>query len=133
MVEASEIRGRLTQAAQSIRAVTRSLGSARESQEATQRALLALSEILDLVYQLREQLSWADEKWVTAPARLCSLEDLLSAFDSTISIIEVNFQPGGVSSRASRKGLMERTFLPRLEEYKVAFLVAMQPESRYVF
>ncbi|THC95669.1 hypothetical protein EYZ11_004836 [Aspergillus tanneri] len=130
MVEISVIRERLTQAAQSIRAVTRSLGGARESQESTQKALLALSEVLDLVYQLREQISWMNEKWVVAPARLCSLDELLSAFESTIRVIEINFQPGGVSSRASRKGLLERTFLPRLEQYKMAFLVAMQPESR---
>ncbi|KAL5361009.1 hypothetical protein BJX96DRAFT_77665 [Aspergillus floccosus] len=130
MVEVPALRGRLAQAARTVRAITRCLCGGKESQESSQKALLVLSELLDLLYQVREQLSWAVEKWVTAPARLNSLDEMLSCFESTVRIVEVTFQPGGVSSRMYRKGLLERTFLPRLEQYKTCFIVALQPESR---
>ncbi|KAE8134007.1 hypothetical protein BDV38DRAFT_256407 [Aspergillus pseudotamarii] len=132
MVEAAAIRERLTQAARSVIAITRSFGTKQESQEALQKVTLILCEILNLLYQIREQLSWAEEKWVVAPARLNIIEEILGAFASTAKTMETSFQPGGVSSRLFRKGLIERTFLPRLELYKVAFLVLIQPESRYV-
>ncbi|KAF7625823.1 NACHT and ankyrin domain protein [Aspergillus flavus] len=129
MVEAAAIRERLTQTARSVIAITRSFGTKQESQEALQKVTLMLCEILNLLYQIREQLSWAEEKWVVAPARLNIIEEILGAFESTARTMEASFQPGGVSSRMFRKGLIERTFLPRLELYKVAFLVLMQPES----
>ncbi|GES61464.1 NACHT and Ankyrin domain protein [Aspergillus terreus] len=130
MVEVSVLRGRLTQAARAVRAITRCSCGGRESQESSQKALLILSELLDLLYQVREQLGWAVEKWVTAPARLNALDEMLSCFESTVRTIEVTFQPGGVSSRTYRKGLLERTFLPRLEQYKTYFIVTLQPDSR---
>ncbi|KAE8337056.1 hypothetical protein BDV24DRAFT_105720 [Aspergillus arachidicola] len=129
MVEAAAIRERLTQTAQSVIAITRSFGTKQESQEVLQKVTLMLCEILNLLYQIREQLSWAEEKWVVAPARLNIIEEILGAFESTAKTMETSFQPGGVSSRMFRKGLIERTFLPRLELYKVAFLVLIQPES----
>ncbi|GAB1216423.1 hypothetical protein ATERTT37_005638 [Aspergillus terreus] len=130
MVEVSVLRGRLTQAARAVRAITRCSCGGRESQESSQKALLILSELLDLLYQVREQLSCAVEKWVTAPARLNTLDEMLSCFESTVRTIEVTFQPGGVSSRTYRKGLLERTFLPRLEQYKTYFIVTLQADSR---
>ncbi|KAE8385233.1 ankyrin repeat-containing domain protein [Aspergillus alliaceus] len=130
MVEIVAIRERLTQAARSVIAITRSFGGKQESQEALQKALLMLCEILNLLYQIREQLSWAEDKWIVAPARLNVIEELLCAFEATVRAIESTLQPGGVSSRLFRKGLIERTFIPRLELYKVAFLMFMQPESR---
>lgn len=130
MVEVPAIRGRLTHAAQAVRAITRCVGGGKESQESSQRALLLLCEILDLLYQVREQLSWAEDKSVTAPARLNALDEILSCFESTVRTIEVHLQPGGVGSRTYRKGLLERTFLPRLEQYKTCFVVVLQPDSR---
>lgn len=108
----------------------RSLGGGRESQDSSHKAILAMSEIIDLLYQIREQLS-SDEKWTIAQARLNALEELLNSFEITIATMEINFQPGGVGSRVYRKGLLEQTFIQRLEQYRMAFLVAMQPDSRY--
>jgi hypothetical protein len=133
MVDTSAIRKRLAQASQSTRAARRSLLGGREPHDYQQKAVLLLSEILDLLYELREQLSWAEEKWVVAEERLDGLNDLLNYFVSTIRALEYYFQPGGVSSRHYRKSLLERTFLPRLEQFKVLILVVLQPESMYFF
>ncbi|KAL3262636.1 hypothetical protein ABHI18_002599 [Aspergillus niger] len=129
MVDVHAVNCRLAQAAHSVRAAMRSLGGGRESQDSSHKAILAMSEILDLLYQIREQLS-SEEKWAIAQARLNSLDELLSSFEITIATMEINFQPGGVGSRVYRKGLLEQTFIQRLEQYRMAFLVAMQPDSR---
>ncbi|KAL4891718.1 hypothetical protein BDV59DRAFT_62937 [Aspergillus ambiguus] len=133
MAEVPALRGRLTQTAHAVRAITRCLCGGKESQDSSQKALLVLCEILDLLYQVREQLGWAVEKWVTAPGRLNSLDEILSCFECTARTIEATFQPGGVTSRTYRKGLLERTFLPRLEQYKTCFIVVLQPDSREKF
>ncbi|GFG22243.1 isoform 4 of ankyrin-2 [Aspergillus udagawae] len=129
MVDTPAIRKRLAQASQSTRAARRSLLGGREPQDYQQKVVLLLSEILDLLYEIREQLSWAEEKWVVAQERLVGLNDLLNYFMSTIRALEYYFQPSGVSSRHYRKSLLERTFLPRLEQFKVLILVVLQAES----
>ncbi|KAH1278054.1 hypothetical protein KXX33_001670 [Aspergillus fumigatus] len=129
MVDTPAIRKRLAQASQSTRAARRSLLDGREPQDYQQKAVLLLSEILDLLYEIREQLSGEEEKWVVAQERLDSLDDFLNYFMSTIRALEYYFQPGGVSSRHYRKSLLERTFLPRLEQFKSLILVVLQAES----
>ncbi|KAI9924577.1 hypothetical protein MW887_006850 [Aspergillus wentii] len=131
MVDVPAIRGRLAQAARSVRAAMNCLGGGvRDSQEYSTKALLVLSEILDLLSRIRDQVSWAEEKWIVEQSRLNGLNELLRCFESSVRAIEIYFQPGGVGVRSLRKGLLERTFLPRLEKFKVVFLVAMQPDSR---
>ncbi|GAT20223.1 NACHT and Ankyrin domain protein [Aspergillus luchuensis] len=112
MVDVHAVNCRLAQAAHSVRAAMRSLGGGRESQDSSHKAILAMSEIIDLLYQIREQLS-SDEKWTIAQARLNALEELLNSFEITIATMEINFQPGGVGSRVYRKGLLEQTFIQR--------------------
>ena len=126
------IRGRLARVSQSIRTVMRCLGGNKESQESAQRATLILCELLDMLCQLQDQLSWADEKWVVDPSRLHTLDELIRCFESTVGTIEMYFQPGGISTRSLRKRLLEVRFIPRLEHFKAMMILAMQPESRYV-
>ncbi|KAI2688995.1 hypothetical protein CBS147325_1993 [Penicillium roqueforti] len=124
------IRGRLARVSQSIRTVMRCLGGNKESQESAQRATLILCELLDMLCQLQDQLSWADEKWVVDPSRLHTLDELIRCFESTVGTIEMYFQPGGISTRSLRKRLLEVRFIPRLEHFKAMMILAMQPESR---
>lgn len=126
------IRGRLTRVSRSIRAVLRCLGGTKESPEGSNRALLLLCELIDLLSRLQDQLTWAEEKWVVDPTRLHNLNEVLRSFESTIEAIDIYFQPGGVNARTFRKRLLENTFVPRLEQFKVMMILAMQPESRYV-
>lgn len=132
MLEASTICARLAQVSRSIRVIIRSLSGGRDSQESFPKPLQILCEILDLVYQLREQVSWAEEKWVVEQSRLESLSELLASFESSISALEFYLQPGGVGIRYFRKHLLERTFMPRLEQYKTILLVVMQPNTQYL-
>lgn len=133
MASDSAIRGRLTRISRSIRVVLRCLGGVKESHEGCQRALLLLCELLDLLCRLQDQLTWAEEKWIVDSPRLRNLDEVLRSFESTIEAIEVYFQPGGVSARLYRKRLLDKTFIPRLEQFKVMIILSMQPESKYGF
>ncbi|KAJ5694499.1 hypothetical protein N7536_004911 [Penicillium majusculum] len=130
MIDRSVIRVRLARVARSIRAVMRCLGGNRESQEGAQRAMLIMCELLDLLCRLQDQLNWAEDKWVVDPSRLRNLDEVTRYFESTIVSIEIYFQPGGISARSFRKRLLENTFIPRLEHFKVMMILSMQPESR---
>lgn len=132
MTDRPVIRGRLAQVAQSIRTVMRCLSGNKESQEGTQRAMLILCELHDMLCQIQDQLSWAEEKWIVNPSRLRVLDEVIRCFESTVGAIEMYFQPGGISTRSLRKRLLEIRFIPRLEHFKAMMILAMQPESRYV-
>lgn len=132
MIDRPMIRGRLARVSQSIRSVMRCLGGNRESQDGAQRALLILCELLDMLGRIQDQLNWAEDKWVVDPSRLRNLDEVIRCFESTIESIETYFQPGGISARSLRKRLLENTFIPRLEHFKVMMVLIMQPESRYV-
>lgn len=127
----SAIKGRLTRISRSIRVVLRCLGAIKESQEGYQRVLLLLCELLDLICRLQDQLTWAEERWIVDALRLRNLDELLRSLESTIEAIDVYFQPGGVSSRLYRRRLLDNTFIPRLEQFKVMIILSMQPESKY--
>ncbi|OQE22364.1 hypothetical protein PENSTE_c010G10384 [Penicillium steckii] len=130
MASGQGIRGLITKVSRSIRAVLRCIGGNRDSQEGSQRALLLLSEFQDLLFRLQDQLTWAEEKWIVESSRLLSLKEGLHCFESTIEVMEIYFQPGGVSARLFRKRLLEDTFIPRLEHFKAMMVLAMQPETK---
>lgn len=130
MVDVSTLREILAQVAQSTRIVIRCLSTGRDSQESSQTALSLLTDLLDILYRIRDQISWAEEKWLVHPKRLNSLHELLQWFESSMKTIELYFQPGGVGVCYFRKHLLEKSFLPRLEQYKIIFLLAIQPDSR---
>ncbi|CAI7582045.1 unnamed protein product [Penicillium glandicola] len=130
MIDRAVIRGRLVRLAQSIRTVMRCLGGNKESQEGAQRATLILCELLDMLCQLQDQLSWAEEKWAVDSLGLRTLDEVIRYFESTVATIEMYFQPGGISTRSLRKRLLEIKFIPRLEHFKAMMILAMQPESR---
>ena len=137
MAETPTIRKILANVIQASRIVIRCLASGRDSQEPSQRALLLLVDILDLLYCVKDQTSglWTTgEKWLAwkQETRALDLYETLKWFDSTMKTIELYFQPGGVSVCQFRKHLLEKTFLPRLEQYRIAFLLWMQPDSRFV-
>ncbi|RAL11394.1 NACHT and Ankyrin domain protein [Aspergillus homomorphus CBS 101889] len=129
MIEVHGICLRLTQAVQSLRAAIRSLGGGRESQDSSQKGIMVMSEISDLIHQLKDHIIWAEEKWIVTQPRLHTLDDLLSSLNTTIASLEMSLQSGAVNSRTYKKGILDNTFIPRFEHYKVAFIVAMQPDS----
>lgn len=131
MVNVSAVRDSLIQVAQSTRVAMRCLNTGRDSHDASLRSLSLLTDILDLVFRLKDEISWAEEKWFVAAGRLRELSDLLSWFSLTMRSLEVYFQPGGVSPFYFRKHLLDKTYIPRLEQYKIMFLLAMQPDSEY--
>ena len=124
---------------QATRVVIRCLASGRDSQEPSQRALLLLVDILDLLYRIKDQAiddAWATgEKWLLQKQdiRVHELYETLTWFDSTMKTIELCFQPGGVGVCYFRKNLLETVFVPQLEQYKIGFLLWMQPDSWCVF
>lgn len=130
MVDASVLRESLAQAAQSTRIVIRCLSSGRDTQESSQQVLSALVDILDLLYRINDQVSWSEKEWLVEAKRVNSLYELLEWFESTTKSVELYFQPGGVGVSYFRRHLLETSFLPRLEQYKIMLLLAMQPDSR---
>ncbi|KAJ5682003.1 uncharacterized protein N7477_001943 [Penicillium maclennaniae] len=129
MVNVSAVRESLAQAAQSTRVAMRCLNTGRDSHDASLRALSLLTDMLDLLYCIKDEICWAEEKWFVAVGRLRDLSELLSWFGSTMRSIELYFQPGGVSPFYFRKHLLDKSYIPRLEQYKIMFLLSMQPES----
>lgn len=137
MAETPTIRKILTNVIQASRIVIRCLASGRDFQEPSQRALLLLVDIVELLYCIKDQTSGlrtTGEKWLAwkQEMRVLDLYETLKWFDSTMKTIELYFQPGGVGVCHFRKHLLEKTFLPRLEQYRIAFLLWMQPDSRFV-
>lgn len=129
MATSRAVRGRLTTVSHSIRVVLRCLGGSRDSQDISNRALLLLCELQDLLCRLQDQLTWAEEKWFVDSSRLLNLDEVLNSLESTIEAMDVYLQPGGVSARLFRKRLLENTFIPRLEQFKIMMILAMQPGS----
>ncbi|KAH2723882.1 hypothetical protein KXW77_008437, partial [Aspergillus fumigatus] len=123
------IREDLAQVAQSTRIVIRCLSSGRDAHDSAAKALSVLIDILDCLHRVRDQISWGEEKWLVEPARLNALAEVIVWFGTTLRSIEFYFQPGGVSVYYFRKHLLGGTFLPRLEQYKILLLLAMQPDS----
>lgn len=132
MIDRPMLRVGLARVARSIQVIMRCLGGNRESQDGAQRATMLLCELLDLLCRLQGQLNWAEEKWVMDSSRLHNLEEVIRCFESTVATIELYFQPGGISARTLRKRLLEDTFIPRLEHFKMMMILIMQPESRYL-
>lgn len=130
MVDVSALREILAHVAQSTRIILRCLSCGRDAQESSQTALSLLTDLLDILYRIRDQISWGEEKWPFHPKRLNSLHEVLKWFDSSMKTIELYFQPGGISVSHYRKHLLEESFLPRLEQYKTILLLAMQPDSK---
>ena len=129
MVTGPAIRGRLTRLSRSLRAILRCLGGNKESQDISNRTLLLLCELQDLLCRVQDQLTWAEEKWIMDPSRLLNLNEVLSSFESTVEAMDICFQPGGISARLFRKRLLENTFIPRLEQFKLMMILTMQPGS----
>ncbi|KAL4990226.1 hypothetical protein BDW68DRAFT_44113 [Aspergillus falconensis] len=132
MADVQTLRGQLTQAARSARVVVRCLNGGRDLQESSQRAIMLLVDTLDSIHRLKDQISSGadkDNKWLVEPHRLAALAEILECFASTMKSMELYFQPGGVGVTYYRKHLLERTFLERLEQYKVMLLLSMQPDS----
>ncbi|KAJ5610667.1 hypothetical protein N7510_007386 [Penicillium lagena] len=132
MVNVAAVRENLSLATQSTRVAMRCLNGGRDSHESSLRALALLTDILDLLYRIKDEISWAEEKWFVATARLRALAELLALFGSTMKSVELYFQPGGVGVFYFRKNLLEKTYLPRLEQYKIMFLLSMQPDSENI-
>ncbi|KAL4871361.1 hypothetical protein BDV12DRAFT_27628 [Aspergillus spectabilis] len=130
MTDVQTLRGQLTQAAGSARVVVRCLNGGRDLQESSQRAVMLLVDTLDSIHRLKDQISFGEDRWLVEPPRLVALAEILECFASTMKSMELYFQPGGVGVTFYRKQLLERTFLLRLEQYKIMFLLAMQPDSR---
>jgi hypothetical protein len=93
---------------------------------------MLLVDIQDFLFRLKDRITWGKEQWLVESRRLAALAEVLACFSSTMQSLELYFQPGGVGVAYYRKSLLERTFLPRLEQYKVMFLLSMQPDSRFV-
>lgn len=129
MVNVSAVRESLTQVAQSTRVAMRCLNTGRESHDFCLQALSLLTDILDLLYRIKDEITWAEEKWFVAVGRLRALSELLGWFGMSMKSIELYFQPGGVGVFYFRKNLLEKTYLPRLEQYKIMFLLSMQRDS----
>ncbi|KAI9376660.1 hypothetical protein BJX61DRAFT_153388 [Aspergillus egyptiacus] len=129
MSNVQSLRGQLEHATQSVRTVVRCLYSGRDFQGSSQRSIMLLVDIQDLLYRLKDKITWGEDKWLVESRRLADLTEVLACFESTMKSMELYFQPGGVGVAYYRKMLLERTFLPRLEQYKVMFLLSMQPDS----
>ncbi|KAL4815880.1 hypothetical protein BDW67DRAFT_60743 [Aspergillus spinulosporus] len=141
MPDVKTLRSQLTQAAASARVVVRCLNNGRDLQESSQRAIMLLVDTIDSLHRLKEQMCCCGrdedededkDEWIIRPARLAALAEILDCFAATMTSMERYFQPGGVGVTFYRKHLLDRTFLGRLESYKVMLLLAMQKGSRFV-
>lgn len=127
--DALTVQKTLSHVIQAVHVVVRCLASERDSQDSSQRALLLLVDIVGLLYHIKDEIhsTWAvDGTWD-------GLYQILVWFEATTKSMESYFQPGGVGVCYFRKCLLQDTFLPQLEQYKTAFLLCLQDDSRYVF
>jgi hypothetical protein len=129
MMEVSDLRESLIRATRYVRVVMRCLGGVRDHPETSERATSLLCDLLDILYRIKDQLHWTDEKWVFHPLRVQGLHELVLLFESTLRLIETHLHPGGVGVRDPRKHVLEQTIIPRLEQYKVILILSTQPDS----
>lgn len=121
MIGGTALHKTLSCAIQATRIGIRCLASPRDSQEASQRAVLLLVDILDLLYHIKDQAPGVlitGEKFLVhkQETHAKDLRETLKWYESTLKIIERYFQPGGVCVCYFRKYLLEKTFLPQLEQ-----------------
>ncbi|KAJ5294285.1 hypothetical protein N7508_009106 [Penicillium antarcticum] len=95
MVNVSAVRESLAQVAQSTRVAMRFLNTGRDLPDSSLRALSLLTDILDLLYRIKDEITWAEEKWFVAVGRLRALAELLGWFGMSMRSVELYFQPGG--------------------------------------
>lgn len=129
MADVSAVRESLTQVVQSTHVAMRCLSAGRDPHDFLLRALSLVTDILELLYRIKDEISSAEKKWFVAVGRLSALGELLEWFVSSMKSIELYFQPGGVSVFYFRKHLLEKTYIPMLEQYKIMFLLFSQPDS----
>lgn len=132
MADVVEVKELLHQLCRHVRVVRRCLGGVRDHAEASEKAVSLLCDLLELLYSVKDQLSGSNKKYPFDTSRLGDIHELLKLFEATLQLMETNFHPGGVGVREFRTYLLERTMVPRLEHYKVAFLLATQTDSPYV-
>lgn len=132
MADVVEVKELLHQVCRYVRVVRRCLGGVRDNPETSEKAVSLLCDLSELLYSVKDQLSESNENGPFDPSRLGVLHELLVLFEATLELMEINFHPGGVGVREFRTYLLERTMMPRLEQYKVAFLLATQIDSPYV-
>lgn len=129
MADIAEVNEVLLRVCRYVRVVRRCLGGVRDTPETSDKAASILYDILDLIYSIKDQLNGPDGIFVLDTSRLDGLQELLLLFEATLKYIEIYLHPGGVGVREFRTYLLERTMIPRLEQYKVAFVLAAQTES----
>ncbi|QGA20373.1 hypothetical protein EYB26_008075 [Talaromyces marneffei] len=129
MADIAEVKEVLLRVCRYVRVVRRCLGGVRDTPETSEKAILILCDILDLIYSAKDQFNGPDGICFFDTARLDGLHNLLLLFEATLQYMEVYLHPGGVGVREFRTYLLERTLIPRLEQYKLAFVLAAQTES----
>ncbi|KAH8700290.1 ankyrin repeat-containing domain protein [Talaromyces proteolyticus] len=129
MADVTAVREGLLRVCQFIRVARRCLGGVRDLPETSERTTSLLCDLLELLYTTKDQLDGADEASALDAERLEALYELLMLFEASLKLIEVYLHPGGVGVREFRRSLLERTIIPTLEQYKVAFILSGQPPS----
>lgn len=128
MVDVVEVKEQLVQVCRYIRIVRRCVGGVRDTAETSEKAISLLCDLLELIYTIKDQLSGPNDGCRLDLSRLSILHELLILFEATLKLMEVYLHPGGVGVREFRTYLLERNMMPRLELYKVAFVLATQAD-----
>jgi hypothetical protein len=128
MADIAEVKEVLLRVCRYVRVVRRCLGGVRDTPETSEKATSILCDLVDLIYSVKDQLNGSDGVCVLDFSRLDALHELFLLFETTLKYMEVYLHPGGVGVRDFRTYLLERTLIPRLEQYKVAFVLAAQTE-----
>jgi hypothetical protein len=129
MVDVTIVREGLLRVFQFTRVARRCLGGVRDLPETSEKTTALLADLLELLYTVKDQLAGSDETFLLSSDRLEDVYELLMLFEASLKLIEIYLHPGGVGVREFRKSLLERTIIPRLEQYKVAFILSSQPNS----
>jgi hypothetical protein len=129
MADDSSVKEALLRVFQFLRVARRCLGGVRDFPETSEKSVSLLCDLLELLYGIKDQLNDTNKPWLLHPPRLAALYELLVLFEATLKRMEIYLHPGGVGVREFRKHLLEHTIIPRLEQYKVAFIVTTQPDS----
>jgi hypothetical protein len=112
-----------------IRVVRRCVGGIRDMPDTTEKTISLLCDILELLYSVKDELNGPDGTCLLGSSRINTLHELLVLFEATLKLMEAYLHPGGVGVREFRTYFLERTVMPRLEQYKVAFILATQADS----
>ena len=121
----------LARVAQFVHVVIRFLDDSKGIHISPQAVSSLLVDILELINRTKDRYSSGKKKPSISQPEYHALSEMLEWFQSTLRTIELYFQPGAMQYFGQH--LLEKTFLPQLQQYKILFILSTESESESVY